>query len=250
MKRSVSQSPSCLATTVSTYSEYSNNQLFQKLQDEYSKILCKAFRRRDGLVQVCDLQIDDIVTGDFVLLQAGDKVCADGVLVDGDIKVNQASLNGESEEASKTAAEADYTYDAEQIDFLDKHKVYRGSVVTNGEAIMQVKCVGDKSQFGRLAQELKEDEERESPLKVKLGKVADTISKFGYIGGTLIAIAFICSRPLPENTGHESAESFRSTVKEKILLWSIRRKTARLERCCSTTTGFAAIPKWKAAILM
>lgn len=88
---------------------------------------------------------------------------------------------------AKTAAEADYTYDAEQIDFLDKHKVYRGSVVTNGEAIMQVKCVGDKSQFGRLAQELKEDEERESPLKVKLGKVADTISKFGYIGGTLIA---------------------------------------------------------------
>ena len=118
-----------LATTVSTYSEYSNNQLFQKLQDEYSKILCKAFRRRDGLVQVCDLQIDDIVTGDFVLLQAGDKVCADGVLVDGDIKVNQASLNGESEEASKTAAEADYTYDAEQIDFLDKHKVYRLSLI-------------------------------------------------------------------------------------------------------------------------
>ena len=36
-----------LATTVSTYSEYSNNQLFQKLQDEYSKILCKAFRRRN-----------------------------------------------------------------------------------------------------------------------------------------------------------------------------------------------------------
>ena len=36
----------------------------------------------------------------------------------------------------------------------------------------------------------------------------------------------------------------------KILLWSIRRKTARLERCCSITTGFAVIPKWKAAIPM
>ena len=211
-----------LATTVSTYSEYSNNQLFQKLQDEYSKILCKAFRRRDGLVQVCDLQIDDIVTGDFVLLQAGDKVCADGVLVDGDIKVNQASLNGESEEASKTAAAADYTYDAEQIDFLDKHKVYRGSVVTNGEAIMQVKCVGDKSQFGRLAQELKEDEERESPLKVKLGKVADTISKFGYIGGTLIAIAFMINciffNPtlLPGATAYFSAANVMQILRDLV----------------------------------
>lgn len=180
-----------LATTVSTYSEYSNNQLFQKLQDEYSKILCKVFRKRDGRVQVCDMKIDEIVTGDYVLLQAGDKVCADGVIIDGDIKVNQASLNGESEDAGKLAVEEGYEYSDEKIDFLDVHKVYRGSVVTAGEAVMQVKCVGDKSQFGRLASELKEDDERESPLKLKLGKVADAISKFGYIGGTLIAIAFM-----------------------------------------------------------
>lgn len=180
-----------LATTVSTYSEFSNNQLFQKLQDEYSKILCKVFRKRGSSVQVCDIKIDDIVAGDYVLLQAGDKICADGVLIDGDIKVNQASLNGESEEASKSAAADGYIYDAAKVDFLDEHKVYRGAVVTSGEAIMQVKCVGDQSQFGRLAQELKEDEERETPLKVKLGKVADAISRFGYIGGSLIAIAFM-----------------------------------------------------------
>lgn len=180
-----------LATTVSTYSEYSNNMLFQKLQDEYSKILCKVFRKRDGDVQILDIKIDDIVTGDYVLLQTGDKICADGMLVDGDVKVNQASLNGESEEARKVAADGDYVYDPEKIDFLDKHKVYRGSVVTSGEAVMQVKCVGDKSQFGRLAQELKDDETRESPLKLKLGKIADAISRFGYIGGTLIAIAFM-----------------------------------------------------------
>ena len=48
---------------------------------------------------------------------------------------------------------------------------------------------------------------------------------------------------------HRSA-GLRSTVKGKILLWSIRRKTARLERCRSKTTGFAAIPKWNAAIPM
>ena len=211
-----------LATTVSTYSEYSNNQLFQKLQDEYSKILCKVFRKRDGVVQVTDLKIDDIVTGDYVLLQAGDKVCADGILIDGDIKVNQASLNGESEEAKKTAAEPGYTYDPEKIDFLDPNKVYRGSVVTSGEAVMQVKCVGDKSQFGRLAQELKEDDERESPLKVKLGKVADTISKFGYIGGTLIAVAFMINciffNPtlLPGATTYFSMENIMQILRDLV----------------------------------
>lgn len=180
-----------LATTVSTYSEYSNNQLFQKLQDEYSKILCKVFRKRDGSVSIYDIKIDDIVTGDYVLLQAGDKVCADGIIVDGNIKVNQASLNGESEEAKKTETDESYEFDPEKVDFLDEHKVYRGSVVTSGEAIMMVKCVGDRSQFGRLAQELKEDEVRESPLKLKLSKIASAISKFGYIGGGLIAVAFM-----------------------------------------------------------
>lgn len=180
-----------LATTVATYSEYSNNQLFQKLQDEYSKIFCKVFRRRDGNIQVCDIKIDDIVTGDLVLLQAGDKVCADGILIDGEIRVDQASLNGESEDAKKTPAAPGYVYDTEKIDFLDVEKVYRGSVVTSGEAIMEVKCVGEKSQFGRLASELGETEERETPLKLKLGKVADAISRFGYIGGGLIAVAFM-----------------------------------------------------------
>lgn len=201
-----------LATTVSTYSEFSNNKLFQKLQEEYSKIVCKVFRQRSGSTQVCNLKIDDIVTGDYVLLQAGDKIAADGVLVDGEIKVNQASLNGESEDATKSPAPAEYEYNADQVDFLDVHKVYRGSVVTSGEAVMQVKCVGDKSQFGRLAQELKEDEQRDSPLKVKLGKVADAISKFGYIGGTLIAVAFMINCMFINPTLAEGAVTYFSSA--------------------------------------
>lgn len=201
-----------LATTVSTYSEFSNNQLFQKLQDAYSKILCKVFRNQDGAVQICDLKADDLVTGDYVLLQAGDKICADGILVDGDIMVNQASLNGESEDAKKAAVSVNYQYKSDEINFLDEHKVYRGSVVTDGEAIMQVKCVGDNSQFGRLASELMENDERESPLKLKLGKVADAISKFGYIGGTLIAIAFMINCIFINPTLVSGASTYFSTV--------------------------------------
>ncbi|MDR0433994.1 MAG: calcium-translocating P-type ATPase, PMCA-type [Gracilibacteraceae bacterium] len=180
-----------LATTVATYSEYSNNQLFQKLQDEYSKIVCKVFRTQEGRTLVCDVTIDNIVTGDYILLQAGDKLPADGVIADGEIKVNQASLNGESEDVTKNEADAGFPFDPDNVDFLDAHSVFRGAVVTSGEAVMLVKAVGDKSQFGRLAQELAEDEERDSPLKVKLSKVADGISRFGYIGGVLIAIAFM-----------------------------------------------------------
>ncbi len=200
-----------LATTVSTYSEYSNNKLFQKLQDEYSKFICKVFRRKGEHTQICDIKIDDIVTGDYILLQAGDKIPADGVIVDGDIKVNQASLNGESEEAAKYAADENYVYDENAVDFLDVHKVYRGAVVTTGEAVMLVKCVGDHSQFGKLAQELNTDEERDSPLKVKLNKLAAGISKFGYIGAILIAVAFMINAAFLNPTLMEGASAYFSS---------------------------------------
>jgi magnesium-transporting ATPase (P-type) len=81
-----------LATFVSTLSEYRNENAFRRLQDEASRIRCKVYR--DGEIQ--ELAIDDIVQGDAVLLQTGDKIPADGVLIDGSLKVDQAVLNGET----------------------------------------------------------------------------------------------------------------------------------------------------------
>jgi magnesium-transporting ATPase (P-type) len=89
-----------LATVVSTFSEYKNENAFRKLQDEASRIHCKVYR--DG--EVCELPIDDIVQGDVVLLQTGDKIPADGFLIEGRLQLDQAVLNGESNEAEKTAA--------------------------------------------------------------------------------------------------------------------------------------------------
>jgi len=89
-----------LATFVSTYSEYSNENAFQKLQEEASRIRCKVWR--DG--EPVELHIDDIVVGDAVILEAGDKVPVDGILLDGDVKLDQAALNGESKEAHKLIA--------------------------------------------------------------------------------------------------------------------------------------------------
>ena len=55
---------------------------------------------------------------------------------------------------------------------------------------MQVKVVGDKTLFGELALEVQEDT-RETPLQVKLGKLAQQISKFGYIGATAIVLGIL-----------------------------------------------------------
>lgn len=173
-----------LATFVSTYSEYSNENAFQKLQEEASRIRCKVWR--DG--EPVEVHIDDIVVGDAIILESGDKVPVDGILLDGDVKLDQAALNGESEEAHKLIAPADFTWGDDKVDFLDEHRMFRGSVVVEGNGIMQAVKVGDASVYGQLTQELKDDE-RDSPLKLKLKGLAESISKFGYAGGVLIAVA-------------------------------------------------------------
>ncbi len=173
-----------LATFVSTWSEYSNENAFQKLQEEASRIRCKVWR--DGEPQ--EIAIDDVVVGEAIILEAGDKIPADGILLEGTLKLDQAALNGESEEAKKTVAPADFQWNDGKIDFLDEHKLFRGSVVVEGTAVMQAVKIGDNSVYGQLTQELKDDE-RDSPLKLKLKGLAEQISKFGYAGGVLIAVA-------------------------------------------------------------
>lgn len=184
-----------LATFVSTFSEYRNENAFQKLQEEASMIKCKVYRNGD----VAEISIDDIVVGDCVILQTGDKIPADGVLIEGSLKVDQSVLNGENKEATKLVMPEDYVDQESAMDFLNKYKVFRGTVVCSGNAVLCVSTVGDKSVYGQIASELQTDEERDSPLKVKLSGLANNISKFGYIGGIAIAVAFLFQRVVVHN---------------------------------------------------
>ncbi len=187
----------CLATLVSTFSEFRNENAFQKLQEEASRIFCKVYR--NGVIT--EVAINDIVIGDAILLQSGDKIPADGIIIDGDLKVDQSVLNGESREAKKTAVPDGWTDTDENTNFDNEYKVFRGAVVCSGNAVMQVTVVGDKSVYGKIASELQTDDDRDTPLKVKLGKLANGISKFGYIGGVAIAIAMLVKVMLIDTGG-------------------------------------------------
>lgn len=103
------------------------------------------------------------------------------------MKLDQAALNGESKEAHKLIAPPDFTWGDGTIDFLDEHKLFRGSVVVEGQGIMQAVKIGDSSIYGQLTQELKDDE-RDSPLKLKLKGLAHHISQFGYAADGLVVI--------------------------------------------------------------
>ena len=152
--------------------------------EEEAKEMAKVIR--DG--KLVEIHVSEVVVGDIVYLQAGDKIPADGEIVDGEAKVDQAALNGETEEATKKPCEKGTKYDIK--DLLNKHYAYRGTVVCGGEAYMEVKVVGDKTLFGELALEVQEDT-RETPLQVKLSKLAKQISTFGYIGAIAIVVGIM-----------------------------------------------------------
>lgn len=85
---------------------------------------------------------------------------------------------------------------------LNPYYAYRGTVVCGGEAYAEIKVVGDRTLFGELALEVQEDT-RETPLQVKLGKLAKQISKFGYIGAIAIILGVllkaVVSEEIPQN---------------------------------------------------
>lgn len=184
-----------LSTLVSTYSEYNNENAFKKLQEEASRIMCKVYRNGE----ISEVAINDLVVGDCILLQSGDKIPADGILIDGEIKVDQSVLNGESKEALKIATPENYVEGDEPMDFLNQYKVFRGAVVCSGNGVMKVTVVGDNSVYGKIASELQAEDDRKSPLQVKLTGLANGISKFGYTGGALIAVAYLFQRFFVQN---------------------------------------------------
>jgi len=175
-----------LASFISTLSEYGSEKAFEKLQEESSKINCRVLR--DGKVK--EIFIDDVVVNDLVVLSSGDKIPADGFLIDGSISVDESSLNGESKEAYKEAIKGN--------NVNDNNLVYRGCVVYSNEAIMQVQKVGNDTFYGRLASEVLE-KQPDSPLKIRLNKLAKIISRIGYFGAFLVSISYLFSKIVIDN---------------------------------------------------
>ena len=129
-----------LASLISTISEYGSEKAFEKLQEDASKINCKVIR--NGVIK--EVSISDLVVGDIVPLEQGDKIPADGVIVKGNITVDESTLNGETKEVYKDAA-------LNVNNPKDKNIVYMGTVVYDYNAFMKVTKVGDETFYGKLS---------------------------------------------------------------------------------------------------
>lgn len=171
-----------VASLISAISEYGSNKAFQRMQEESSRI--NVLVKRDGKTK--EITIDEIVKNDILILAPGNKVPADGILIKGKLSVDESSLNGETKEVYK-----------EYIDNIslatEKNRVYRGTTIYDGEALILVTKIGMDTLYGKMAKVLTEEEDA-SPLKLRLTNLAKVISRIGYIAAILIAVAYLFSK--------------------------------------------------------
>ena len=135
--------------------------------------------------------------GDIVLLQAGERVPVDGILISGELTVDQSALNVESKEERKYPDIHCRAIDRVP-DFMSPGRIFRGSAICSGEGVMGIEYVRDNTFYGRLAMEIQE-ETIESPLKTRLGDLARTLSIFGYIAAMVVMAANLFSNIIMDN---------------------------------------------------
>jgi Ca2+-transporting ATPase len=151
--------------------------------------------RRDG--QAIEIEAEQLVPGDIVLMEAGNRVPADGRLfVTATLEIEEAALTGESVASSK-----DETIDKTEVPLGDRHNMaYMNTAVTRGRGEMIVTTTGMGTEMGNIADLLNKTEADKTPLQKQLDRL--TIIIAGIAGLTFVVLIHPGSAPGQEFRRH------------------------------------------------
>lgn len=169
-----------LATCVGFIFELSANKKFDILNQVNDEETVKVVR--DGNVTL--IPRCEVVVGDIVMIETGDEVPADGILLDAfSLQVNESDLTGEPM-ARKTIDEKDFNDEAT----YPSNWVMRGSKVIDGHGVMQVERVGDATEWGKVYKGSQIDNNIKTPLNIQLDKLGQVICYASYIIAAVILV--------------------------------------------------------------
>ena len=169
-----------LATVVGFVFELSANKKFEILNKVNDEETVKVIRD-DNVTLV---QRRDIVVGDIVIIETGDEVPADGVLLDAfSLQVNESDLTGEPM-ARKTVDENEFNNDAT----YPSNWLMRGSKIIDGHGIMQVEKIGDETEWGKVYKGSQIENNIKTPLNIQLDKLGQVICYASYIIAAVILV--------------------------------------------------------------
>ena len=167
---------------------------------------------RGGIVQY--VPQSELVVGDIVYLETGNKVAADGRLLESQsLQCDESSLTGESAPVEKDAYVCltdPETPVAERVNMA-----YAGCFVTGGSGRMVVTAVGDGTQFGQIAREIQSAETGHTPLQEKLARLGKVITA---VGGVCAGLIFVLSLIFMIARGEASFENISEAFVSAIVL--------------------------------
>lgn len=167
-----------LATCVGFAFERSANKKFEVLNQVNDDTMVKVMRNGN----VCEIPKKEVVVNDIVLLETGEEVPADGLLVETiSLQINESTLTGEPI-ITKTTDEADFDEDVA----YPSNQAMRGTTVIDGHGIMKVMTVGDKTEYGKVYEGSQIDQNIKTPLNKQLDTLAGWITKASYVIAALI----------------------------------------------------------------
>jgi Ca2+-transporting ATPase len=168
-----------LNAALGTYQEYRAEQALAALS---AMQVPRVRIKRDG--QVTEISAEELVPGDLVLLQEGDRIPADGRLVVAkSLNIEEAALTGESQPVEKTTSAISET-DVPLGDRLNM--AFMGTAINFGRGEMIVTGTGLKTELGKIAEMLMGVEEKQTPLQVQIHKLSLTL-----IRGALVVVALV-----------------------------------------------------------
>lgn len=128
---------------------------------------------RDGKIQEIDSK--DIVMGDIILLEEGDKVSADGILLECQgLGMNESSLTGESEVVYKKIQEDNENH-------FKWNMCYAGTDVANGSALMKIVAIGSQTEYGKIGKALNAISKEKTPLEKQIKKLVIVCTIISFI---------------------------------------------------------------------
>ena len=170
-----------LATVVGFLFEMSAARKFDILNQVNDDLPVKVVRGG----HILEIPKRDIVVGDIVMLNAGDEIPADGILLSAvSMQVNESSLTGEPM-ATKTTVEADFDKEAT----YPSNAVMNGSTMLGGYGVMRVTQVGDATEYGKVYTGSQIENNTQTPLDKQLNTLAAFITKASYVIAAIIFIA-------------------------------------------------------------
>ena len=159
-----------------------------------------------------EIGVADIVLDDVMQLRPGNQVCADGVMLEGSVEVNESLITGESDVVAKGPG-----------DFL-----YSGSFIVSGNAYARVERVGIENYANKISYDAKASKKRTSELRNSLNRILKIISIIIVPVGILLFLkqGLVVGLPIPDNTVKTVGALIGMIPEGLILLTSISLATS------------------------